>query len=122
NPYAVYLHDTPSKSTFNQAQRTASHGCVRLEHAVELARTVVGEEPGSSEGRVDRILASGRTARMKLARPIPVRLMYLTAVPKDDGIVFLPDVYGWDPRLLGLLDRYQAARARFNDRAESPDR
>ena len=62
NPYAVYLHDTPTKSTFSQPQRAASHGCVRLEHAVELARTLVAEEPGASAGRIDRILTSGKTA------------------------------------------------------------
>lgn len=106
NRYAVYLHDTPTKSTFNQAQRTASHGCVRLQHAVALARTVAEEEPGASAKEVDRILASGRTVRLTLAQPIPVRLMYLTAAPQGDGIVYLPDPYRWDPKLLALLDRY----------------
>jgi murein L,D-transpeptidase YcbB/YkuD len=110
NPYAVYLHDTPTKSTFNQSQRTESHGCVRLEHAVELARTLVAEEPGSSAARVDTILRSGRTARLKLSHAIPVRLIYLTAVPNGGPITYLPDVYGWDARLLALLDRYQAPR------------
>jgi murein L,D-transpeptidase YcbB/YkuD len=106
NPYAVYLHDTPTKSTFGQTRRTASHGCVRLERAVELARTVVADDGGSPE-RVDRLLDSGRTARLKLSHPIPVRLLYLTAEPKDGRIVYLPDVYGWDAKLLALLDRYQ---------------
>jgi murein L,D-transpeptidase YcbB/YkuD len=116
NPYAVYLHDTPSKSTFSQSQRTASHGCVRLERAVELARTLVSEEPGSSAARVDRLLSSGKTARLKLTRSIPVRLIYLTAVPKEGSIAYLPDVYGWDAKLLALLDRYQAARTRGSPR------
>jgi murein L,D-transpeptidase YcbB/YkuD len=110
NPYGVYLHDTPSKSSFSHAQRAESHGCVRLEHAVALARTLVAEEPGASAERVDRILRSGRTARLKLSRSVPVRLVYLTAVPKAETILYLPDVYGWDPRLLALLDRYQAPR------------
>jgi murein L,D-transpeptidase YcbB/YkuD len=110
NPYAVYLHDTPTRSTFSQAQRTASHGCVRLEHAVALAKTLVAEEPGSSVERVDRILSSGKTARLQLTRQVPVRLVYLTAVPKDGAIAYLPDVYHWDPKLLALLDRYQAQR------------
>jgi murein L,D-transpeptidase YcbB/YkuD len=110
NPYAVYLHDTPSKTSFSLTQRTASHGCVRLQHAVALARIVAAQEPGLSAERVDSILASGRTVRLKLARPIPVRLMYLTATPKEDRIVYLPDVYGWDARLLALLDRYPTSR------------
>jgi murein L,D-transpeptidase YcbB/YkuD len=110
NPYAVYLHDTPTKSTFSQTQRAASHGCVRLQHAVQLARTVAAEEPGLSAERVDKILASGKTVRLKLERPIPVRLMYLTAVPKDGTVAYLPDVYGWDAKLLALLDRYPVQR------------
>ncbi len=112
NPYAVYLHDTPSKASFGLAQRTASHGCVRLQHPIELARLVAAEEPGLSAARVDKALASGRTVWLKLAKPVPVRLLYLTAEPKEDGVAYLPDVYGWDARLLALLDRYSAPRSR----------
>ncbi len=112
NPYAVYLHDTPSKASFNLTQRTASHGCVRLQHAVELARTLAADEPGLSAERVDSILASGKTVRLKLASPVPVRLMYLTAEPKGDEVAYLPDVYGWDGQLLALLDRYSPPRRR----------
>ena len=108
NPYAVYLHDTPSKASFGLAQRTASHGCVRLQHPVELAELVAAQEPGLSAERIDKALASGRTVRLRLGRPLPVRLLYLTAEPKDDGVAYLPDVYGWDARLLALLDRYSA--------------
>ena len=112
NPYAVYLHDTPSKASFSLAQRTASHGCVRLQHAVELARVIAGEEPGLSSERVGAILASGRTVRLKLADPVPVRLMYLTAEAENGSIDYPPDVYGWDGPLLALLDRYSSARRR----------
>ena len=112
NPYAVYLHDTPSKASFSLAQRTASHGCMRLQRAVDLAKILAAEEPGLSAGRVDAILASGKTVRLKLTHPVPVRLMYLTAESKDDAIVYRPDVYGWDPVLLALLDRYATPRAR----------
>ena len=112
NPYAVYLHDTPSKATVSQAQRAASHGCVRLQHAVGLARLLAADEPGMSAEQVNKILSSGKTVRLKLARPVPVRLIYLTAEPKGGSITYLPDVYGWDAKLLTLLDRYQAPRRR----------
>lgn len=110
NDYAVYLHDTPSKSAFNRAQRTVSHGCVRLARAVELARTLVSRQPGWSAERLDKALASGRTSRVKLDQPVPVRLMYLTALPQGDQVAYLQDVYGWDAKLLGLLDRYEARK------------
>src|SRR5262249_25503678 len=37
NRFDVYLHDTPSKKTFERWARAQSHGCVRLEHARDLA-------------------------------------------------------------------------------------
>ncbi len=37
NPYLVYLHDTPSQSLFERADRAFSSGCVRVERALELA-------------------------------------------------------------------------------------
>ena len=37
NPYAVYLHDTPSRWAFNRFNRAVSHGCVRLERALDFA-------------------------------------------------------------------------------------
>jgi len=110
NDYAVYLHDTPSKAAFNRAQRTVSHGCVRLARAVELARTLLVQQPGWSAERLDKVLASGRTTRVKLDQPVPVRLMYETAVPNAEQILYLPDVYGWDAKLIGLLDRYEAKK------------
>jgi murein L,D-transpeptidase YcbB/YkuD len=110
NDYAVYLHDTPAKAAFNRAQRTVSHGCVRLARAVELARTLISQQPGWSAARVNKVLASGKTVRVKLDRPVPVRLMYETAVPHADQILYLPDVYGWDTKLLGLLDRYDGRK------------
>ena len=73
---------------------------------------LAAEEPGLSPERVDQILASGKTVRLKLTRPVPVRLMYLTAVPTGDTIAYPPDVYGWDAKLLALLDRYEARRRR----------
>ncbi|HEY0750527.1 MAG TPA: L,D-transpeptidase family protein, partial [Chitinophagaceae bacterium] len=42
NPFTVYLHDTPSKSLFGLNKRYFSHGCMRVEKPVELARLVLG--------------------------------------------------------------------------------
>jgi len=36
NPFSVYLHDTNSKGTFKHHDRAVSHGCVRVEHPLEL--------------------------------------------------------------------------------------
>jgi len=105
NRYAVYLHDTPARAAFLRQQRSVSHGCVRLERAVELARLVLSTEPGWSPERMDLVLAGGETTEVKLSRPLPVMLMYMTAFSIADGaIAFRPDVYGWDARVLRRLD------------------
>ena len=104
NPYAVYLHDTPAKAAFASSQRAVSHGCVRLAQAVGFAKLLLADEPGWPAGRVDQALASGETLRISLTHKVPVRLLYLTAYPEGDRIAFRPDIYGWDARLLQMLD------------------
>jgi murein L,D-transpeptidase YcbB/YkuD len=106
NPYAVYLHDTPSKAAFNRSSRAVSHGCVRLERAMDLANLILSEQPGWSPQRIQDVIATGETTTVKLTKAVPVRLMYLTATPSPSGIAYLPDVYGWDAPLIALLDKH----------------
>jgi murein L,D-transpeptidase YcbB/YkuD len=104
NPFQVYLHDTPAKAAFTRANRSVSHGCVRLERALDLARTLLSTAPDWSAERVEEVLQSDETTRVKLPRPTPVVLNYLTAFPDAGAIAFRQDIYGWDGRLLRLLD------------------
>jgi murein L,D-transpeptidase YcbB/YkuD len=105
NPYSVYLHDTPAKAAFARSQRSVSHGCVRLERALDLARLVLSQEPGWSAERVDQVLQEDETTTVTLRQPIPVTLAYLTAFASPEGgVSFRPDVYGWDAKVLRLLD------------------
>jgi murein L,D-transpeptidase YcbB/YkuD len=110
NPYAVYLHDTPSKAAFTRTSRAVSHGCVRLAQAVDFAKLLLSQEQGWSPERVDQTLASGETLHVKLAHTTPVRLIYLTAVAENGRVSFRPDIYGWDRTLLQLLDNPPAPR------------
>ena len=48
---------------------------------------------------------SGETRTLRVAKPVPVLLIYWTADRDDDGsIVFKPDPYGRDARELAALD------------------
>lgn len=105
NPYAVYLHDTPSKAAFDRDGRAVSHGCVRLEHAMDLANLLLADEPGWSPERVRQVIDGGQTTTIALSHPVAVRLFYLTAIPQDGRIVAAPDIYGWDGPLLQMLDK-----------------
>src|SRR3569623_2611044 len=94
-------------AAFKRSVRAVSHGCVRLEHALVFAKILLSQETGWSEARIDQSLASGETTVVKLAHRVPVRLVYLTAFLDGGRVAFRPDVYGWDPALLRLLDEPQ---------------
>jgi murein L,D-transpeptidase YcbB/YkuD len=111
NPFAVYLHDTPSRAAFTQVQRSVSHGCVRLAQAKALAHLLLESEPGWSGQRIDAVLAGDQTTTVKLKTPVPVFIGYFTAYPTSLGFAFRPDVYGWDAEVLRRLDAETAGRA-----------
>ncbi len=101
NPYAVYLHDTPSKGGFARYTRLASHGCVRLEKPLALARAIMEGDPVWTPEKIDATIAGGKTTRAPVARPVAVFLLYWTAYVTPDGQVnFRQDPYGWDTLLI----------------------
>jgi murein L,D-transpeptidase YcbB/YkuD len=105
NRYAVYLHDTPARAAFAREQRQVSHGCVRLERALDLAQLLLSTEPGWSPQRMAETLAGGETTEVKLDRPVQLIIGYGTAFVQAGGAVaFRPDVYGWDAEVLRRLD------------------
>jgi murein L,D-transpeptidase YcbB/YkuD len=101
NPYGVYLHDTPSRSKFASFSRLASHGCVRLEKPIPLAKQLLASSPDWQPDVVDATIAAGKTVRAQLAQPIAVFLLYWTAYMTPDGQMnFRDDPYGWDKVLV----------------------
>lgn len=111
NNYSVYLHDTPSRAAFARSQRSVSHGCVRLEKAVDLAKLILGREGGWSPERIDETLAGDETVNIDLKQTIPVELYYWTAFVEGDQVSFRDDVYGWDEAVLRQLDAALAGHA-----------
>jgi murein L,D-transpeptidase YcbB/YkuD len=109
NPYHVYLHGTPARGLFARDARAFSHGCIRVEDPLALASWVLRDEPRWSRAAIAAALAGPETREVRVARPTPVYVLYLTAVPRPDGSVrFLPDVYGLDARLISLLEALPA--------------
>ena len=99
NEYDVYLHDTPARSRFSVAVRDYSHGCVRVEHAVELADSLLGAAPTDTLP-LDTLIARGGWRRVRIPDPVPVHFLYWTAWVDSVGRMnYRDDVYGLDQRL-----------------------
>jgi L,D-transpeptidase YcbB len=105
NEYNVYLHSTPSPELFARPRRDFSHGCIRVEKPVELVTWVLRNNPGWDSARVEAAMQSGKdNYQVNLARPIPVLILYGTAVvDANDKVHFFDDIYGHDAALKQAL-------------------
>jgi L,D-transpeptidase YcbB len=109
NKHSVYLHDTPSKSLFNQKVRTFSHGCMRVRNPVQLAEVIMAEDKGWDKRKINELITTGPEDNdVALDRPLPVHVTYFTAWVDDIGkLKTFPDVYGHQKRIiLGLEGRW----------------
>ena len=98
---AIYLHDTPAKAVFALTDRHRSHGCVRVENAVQFA-TALAEQEGVLD-QFQQAMQKDDEAFIKLPHEIPVRLLYQTAFWDGSRIQYRPDIYGWDENIAKAL-------------------
>ena len=101
NSYSVYLHSTPSQKLFSRPRRDLSHGCIRVERAAELTAWVLRNNPGWDLQRVEAAMQIGKdNERIYLAQPIPVLILYSTAIVTEEGETrFFDDIYRLDEAL-----------------------
>ena len=104
NVYDVYMHGTPAKQLFSKVRRDFSHGCIRVEDPVALAKWALRDNPEWDTRRILAAMNGPGTLRVPLARPIPVLVVYHTATVGEDGKVsFFDDIYGHDAALAAAL-------------------
>ncbi|BDG01926.1 L,D-transpeptidase family protein [Anaeromyxobacter oryzae] len=112
NTHEVYLHGTPSPRLFARSRRDFSHGCIRVEDPLALAEWVLHDDPRWSADAITAAMNGTRTRVVDVGRPIPVLIVYGTAVVSERGEVrFLDDVYGHD----AALERALASRRPYPD-------
>jgi murein L,D-transpeptidase YcbB/YkuD len=92
NPFGVYLHDTSARELLDLDVRLRSGGCIRLEDADRLGKWLFGHELHATSDDPD--------IKVPLEHPVPVYVMYMTAVPNGATITYLDDVYGLDAKAL----------------------
>jgi murein L,D-transpeptidase YcbB/YkuD len=104
NSHNVYLHSTPAPELFSRPRRDFSHGCIRVQDPVALAAWVLRDNPGWDVDRVRAVMNGDQTTQVNLAHPIPVLILYSTAVVEPDNEVrFFDDIYGQDSALKKAL-------------------
>ncbi|MCB2066190.1 MAG: L,D-transpeptidase family protein [Erythrobacter sp.] len=117
NPHAIFLHDTPARGLFASENRARSHGCVRVERALELAMTVAILGRGATRDEAVAISTSGEYTRVPVERTMPVYITYFTyGVDVDGNLRQYNDIYGRDAPVLAALDAPRVGnRARQTD-------
>jgi murein L,D-transpeptidase YcbB/YkuD len=97
NPHAVYMHDTPQQSLFNELMRFESSGCVRVQNVRDLVTWLLRDTPGWDRNRFELTVKSGESVPVALSSPVPVYFTYVSAWSTGDGIVhFRDDIYRRD--------------------------
>ncbi len=113
NEHSVYFHDTPSKGLFGADVRAYSHGCMRTQNPVDLAKVILSRDsiphkgnimkPDSLDSILDRSVDFNYA--IKLVEPIPIYIDYVSVVKKDKRMVVHLDIYGRDEEYLKIMRR-----------------
>jgi murein L,D-transpeptidase YcbB/YkuD len=95
NNFDIYLHDTPSNQAFNLEKRDLSHGCIRLEKPVELAKILLSGQMDPEE--INELLSEEESKTVRLDNKVVVHLVYQTAWIDEEGrLQFRDDIYEID--------------------------
>lgn len=91
-PFEVYLHDTNEKGLYKSNSRFRSHGCMRVEKAIELGNYLLNNKLDTVF--LEECLKNEKPVTIPLENPIPVFVVYLTADINDSNkINYFEDVY-----------------------------
>jgi murein L,D-transpeptidase YcbB/YkuD len=113
NANNVYLHSTPAQQFFSRSRRDFSHGCVRVEKPTELAAFLLRNQSPWTLQRAQAAMQSGQdNQQVNLKTPVPVLILYVTAVVEPDNSVhFFNDIYGHDKALNAALAKGRTHRS-----------
>jgi len=99
NPFSVYLHDTPGKSLFMLNKRYFSHGCMRLEKAMETAHYILRDNQIAIDTLTAKeCLKNQSPINVPATETIPVFVLYHPAwVDSAMKVIFYEDIYNKFP-------------------------
>jgi len=105
NENNIYFHSTPATELFSRNRRDFSHGCIRVGDPIALAAWVLRDKPEWTKEKIANAMEKGpNDAYVNLTRPLPIMIVYATAVVQDDDTIqFYEDIYGHDAALENAL-------------------
>jgi murein L,D-transpeptidase YcbB/YkuD len=104
NKNNIYLHDTPSKRLFELDVRAFSHGCIRLNDPFGFAFALLAVQSDDPISLFHSALDTQKEVKIMLKKPIPIHLIYRTAITKaGGGLQFRKDIYGRDSKIWDAL-------------------
>jgi murein L,D-transpeptidase YcbB/YkuD len=96
NPYAIFIHDTPNKNLFQRSRRDFSHGCVRVDKAIDLAKLLLQDDANPAAEKTEAFLGRKDQVFVELKTPVPIVIEYIPVTTDEKGhILFCGDPYGW---------------------------
>ncbi len=104
NSHNIYLHDTPSKSLFEEDKRAFSHGCIRLAEPIKLAKYLLKNDDKWNDQKIEEAMSTGIEKYVVLKKSVPVYITYLTCWVDNKGVLqFRDDVYELNEKLLKMI-------------------
>jgi len=104
NSYDIYRHDTPAPEFFAKSRRGSVTAVSDWKSQGSWPHGVLCDNPSRNPERIHDSMNGSETQQVNLTRPIPVLIVYLTAIVLEDGVVYLfDDIYGHDTALQQAL-------------------
>jgi len=105
NSHAVYMHDTPQQTLFNNLMRFDSSGCVRVHNIRELNLWLLRDTANWDRARMDDTIRRRENTPIKVENPVPLHFVYVTGWSNGDDVVqFRDDIYHFDSAVSANLD------------------
>ncbi len=101
NKYSIYLHDTPTKYHFKREIRAYSHGCIRVQDALELADRILKFDKNIyDKDSIESFVKRRIEKKIPLNKELRVYIHYITCDTDAEGnLIFYNDVYNKDEKL-----------------------
>jgi murein L,D-transpeptidase YcbB/YkuD len=109
NKYGVYLHDTPNKNLFNRDIRAFSHGCMRCQNPLDLAKLILDYDSVPNKRNyftrdsLDTLIKTSKHQELKLVSGIPIYVEYVSVTIGEEFPVFHFDIYRKEEDIISFL-------------------